>query len=163
MLWIWWAYKTDEISFFRTSQKWGPTHLAVPFLCCTHLLRGMAYSACVINSVAHSFRIFLGSKNLLFVDILNSASRILQCWSYCVKINSAVLCSPLWLMFVLYVFWGRRSFIDPICRNFCMVLSVFKVGFGQLFIFSARHQLDTWTLAPQKTRGMAWFCGCWGF
>ena len=32
---------------------------------------------------------------------------------------------------------------------------VFKVGFGQLFIFSARHQLDTWTLAPQKTRGMA--------
>ena len=27
-------------------------------------------------------------------------------------------------MFVLYVFWGRRSFIDPICRNFCMVLSM---------------------------------------
>ena len=26
--------------------------------------------------------------------------------------------------------------------------------FYQLFIFSARHQLDTWTLAPQKTRGM---------
>ena len=22
------------------------------------------------------------------------------------------------LMFVLYVFWVRRSFIDPICRNF---------------------------------------------
>ena len=31
---------------------------------------------------------------------------------------------------------------------------VFEVGFGQFFIFSARHQLDTWTLAPQKTRGM---------
>ena len=27
--------------------------------------------------------------------------------------------------------------------------------FCQLFIFSARHQLDTWTLAPQRTRGMA--------
>ena len=67
-------------------------------------------------------------------------------------------------MFVLYVFWGRRSFIDPICRYFLHgFVHVFKVGFGQLFIFSARHQLDTWTLAPQKTRGMAWFCGCWGF
>ena len=30
---------------------------------------------------------------------------------------------------------------------------VFAVGFGQFFIFflTARHQLDTWTLAPQKT------------
>ena len=27
-------------------------------------------------------------------------------------------------MFVLYVFWGRRSFIDPICRNSCMGLSM---------------------------------------
>ena len=72
----------------------------------------------------------------------------------------AVLCSPLWLMFVLYVFWGRRSFIDPICCNFCMVLSMFlRLVFGQSFIFCARHQFDTWTLAPLKTRGMAWFCG----
>ena len=46
-------------------------------------------------------------------------------------------------MFVLNVFWGRRSFIDPICRNSCIVLSMFfEVGFGQFFIFSARHQLD---------------------
>ena len=36
-----------------------------------------------------------------------------------------VLCSPLCLMFVLYEFLGRRSFIDPICCNFCMVLSMF--------------------------------------
>ena len=28
-------------------------------------------------------------------------------------------------MFVLYVFWGRRSFIDPICCNSCTVLSMF--------------------------------------
>ena len=34
---------------------------------------------------------------------------------------------------------------------------------SQSFIFSARHQLDTWTHAPQETRGMAWFCGCWEF
>ena len=26
---------------------------------------------------------------------------------------------------------------------------VLEVGFGQFFIFSARHQLDTWTLTPQ--------------
>ena len=31
-----------------------------------------------------------------------------------------------------------------------------------LFFF-ARHQLDTWTPALQKTRDMAWFCGCWEF
>ena len=65
-------------------------------------------------------------------------------------------CSPLWLMFVLYVFWGRRSFIDPICCNFCMVPSMFlRLVFGRSFIFFAGQQLDTWTLAPQKTRGMA--------
>ena len=34
---------------------------------------------------------------------------------------------------------------------------------SQSFIFSARHQLDTWTHARQETRGMAWFCGCWEF
>ena len=28
-------------------------------------------------------------------------------------------------MFVLYEFLGRRSFIDPICCNSCMVLSMF--------------------------------------
>ena len=64
----------------------------------------------------------------------------------------AVLCSPLWLMFVLYVFWGRRSFKDPICPNSCMILSSLEVGFGQSFIFSARHQLDTWTLAPPPAK-----------
>ena len=30
-----------------------------------------------------------------------------------------------------------------------------------LNIFFARHQLDTWTLALQDTRDLAWFCGCW--
>ena len=38
----------------------------------------------------------------------------------------AVLCSLLWLMFLLYVFWGRRSFIDPICCNSYMVLYMFQ-------------------------------------
>ena len=31
---------------------------------------------------------------------------------------------------------------------------VFRLVLANFFIFSARHQLDTWTLAPQKTRGM---------
>ena len=37
-------------------------------------------------------------------------------------------------------------------------LHVFEVGFGQSFtlFFSARHQLDTWTLALHETRGMVW-------
>ena len=65
--------------------------------------------------------------------------------------------SPSWFMFVLlYVFLDRRSFIDPICCNFCMVLSMSLGWFlANFFIFSARHQLDTWALAPQKARGMA--------
>ena len=32
---------------------------------------------------------------------------------------------------------------------------VLNVGFGLPFIFSAGRQLDTWTPAPQKARGMA--------
>ena len=40
------------------------------------------------------------------------------------------------LMFVLYVFWGRRSFIDPICRNFCVVLSMFYRLVLANFLFS---------------------------
>ena len=39
----------------------------------------------------------------------------------------------------------------------------FRFVLANYFIFSAKHQLDTWTLVPQKTRGMAWFCGCWEF
>ena len=59
---------------------------------------------------------------------------------------------------------NHKGLQDPICRNFCMVLSMFcRLVLANFFIFSARHQLDTWTLAPQKTRGMAWFCGCWEF
>ena len=45
-----------------------------------------------------------------------------------------------------------------------MVLAMFLrlVLVNPLFFF-ARHQLDTWTPALQKTRDMAWFCGCWEF
>ena len=38
------------------------------------------------------------------------------------------VCGPLQYFVVnvvLYVFWGRRSFIDPICCNSCLVLSMF--------------------------------------
>ena len=39
-------------------------------------------------------------------------------------------------------------------RTMYYVLCTIVLWFGQLFIFSARHQLETWTLALQKTRGM---------
>ena len=71
------------------------------------------------------------------------------------KINSAVLCSPLWLMFVLYVFWGRRSFIDPICRNFCMVLSMFHRLVLANFLFSLRDINLTLGLLPPR-RHVVW-------
>ena len=42
-----------------------------------------------------------------------------------------------------------------------MVFPCFRGWFWPiLLIFFARHQLDTWTLALQDKRGMAWFCGC---
>ena len=71
------------------------------------------------------------------------------------KINSAVLCSPLWLMFVLYVFWGRRSFIDPICRNSCMVLSMFYRLVLANFLFSLRDINFTLGLLPPR-RHVIW-------
>ena len=57
-------------------------------------------------------------------------------------------------MFVLlYVFLDRRSFIDPICCHFLHgFVHVLRLVLANFFIFSARHQLDTWTLAPQKAR-----------
>ena len=59
--------------------------------------------------------------------------------------------------------WHRySSFLSFLHRRERPLLAG-RVGFGQFFIFSARHQFDTWTLAPQKTGGMAWFCGCWEF
>ena len=47
-------------------------------------------------------------STLLF--LLIRSLQILRSSAY----SFAVLCSPLWLMFVLYEFLGRRSFIDPV-------------------------------------------------
>ena len=51
---------------------------------------------------------------------------------------------------------------DKACRQKAWYILLFKKD-SQSFILSARHQPDTWTNAPQETRGMAWFCGCWEF
>ena len=58
-------------------------------------------------------------------------------------------------MFVLYVFWGRRSFIDPICRNFCMVLSMFYSLVLANFLFSLRDINLTLGLLPPR-RQVVW-------
>ena len=58
-------------------------------------------------------------------------------------------------MFVLYVFWGRRSFIDPICRNFCMVLSMFYRLVLANFLFSLRDINLTLGLLPPR-RHVVW-------
>ena len=67
----------------------------------------------------------------------------------------AVLWSPLWLIFVLYVFWGCRSFIDPICRNSCMVLSMFYRLVLANFLFSLRDINLTLGLLPPR-RHVVW-------
>ena len=63
----------------------------------------------------------------------------------------AVLCSPLWLMFVLYEFLGLGSFMDPICCNFCMVLSMFFRLVLANSLFSLRDiNLTLGLLSPRR-------------
>ena len=58
-------------------------------------------------------------------------------------------------MFVLYVFLDRRSFIDPICCNSCMVLSMFLGWFWPIFLFSLRDINLTLGLLPPR-RHVVW-------
>ena len=58
-------------------------------------------------------------------------------------------------MFVLYVFWGRRSFIDPICRNSCMVLSMCYRLVLANSLFSLRGINLTFGLSPPR-RHVVW-------
>ena len=58
-------------------------------------------------------------------------------------------------MFVLYVFWGRRSHIDPICRNFCMVLSMCLRLVLANYLFSLRDINLTLGLLPPR-RHVVW-------
>ena len=85
-------------------------------------------------------------KNLLIRSL-----QILRSSTY----SFAVLCSPLWLMFSLYVFWGRRSFIDHICRNPGMVLSMFYRLVSANFLFSLRDINLTLGLLPPR-RHVVW-------
>ena len=97
------------------------------------------------NEYAEERRIYkdLISKNNN-VDILNSASRILQCWSYYVKINSA-----------RHEFLGRRPCIDPICCNSCMVLSMYFRLVLANSLFSLRDINLTLKLLPPR-RHVVW-------
>ena len=53
------------------------------------------------------------------------------------------------------IFWGRRSFIDPICRNSCMVLSMFYRLVLANFLFSLRDINLTLGLLPPR-RHVVW-------
>ena len=75
--------------------------------------------------------------------------------------NSATLVN---LIFDLIIDFQNKRFLEGKSPSVKLMISVrtmqksdhvFEVGFGQFFIFSARHQLDTWTLALHETRGMA--------
>ena len=62
---------------------------------------------------------------------------------------------------------GDKNRDDFHCMQMSLVMSirfilflhgsvhVLRLVLINFFIFSARHQLNTWTLAPQKARGMA--------
>ena len=82
-----------------------------------------------------------------FLFLLIRSLQILRSSAY----SFAIQCSPSWFMFVLYVFLDRRSFIDPICCNFCMVLSMFSGWFWPIFLFSLRDiNLTLGLLPPRK-------------
>ena len=53
------------------------------------------------------------------------------------------------------VFWGRRSFIDPICCNFCKVLSMFLTLVLANPLFSLRDINFTLGLLPAR-RHVVW-------
>ena len=60
-------------------------------------------------------------------------------------------------MFVISVFWGRRSIIDPICCNFCMVYMFLRLVLANpLHYFSLRDINLTLGLLPSM-RHMAWY------
>ena len=86
-----------------------------------------------------------------FLFLLIRSLRILRSSAY----SFAVHCSPLWLMFVLYIFLDRRSFIDPICCNSCMVLSMLLCWFWSIFLFSLRDINLTLGLLPPR-RHVVW-------
>ena len=58
-------------------------------------------------------------------------------------------------MFVRYLFWGCRSFVDPICRNFYMVLSMFYRLVLANSLFSLRDINLTLGLLPPR-RHVVW-------
>ena len=58
-------------------------------------------------------------------------------------------------MFVLYEFLGRRSFIDPLCCNSCMVLSMFLRLVLANSLFSLRDINLTLGLLPSR-RHVLW-------
>ena len=58
-------------------------------------------------------------------------------------------------MFVRYLFWGCRSFIVPICRNSCMVLSMFYRLVLSNSLFSLRDINLTLGLLPPR-RHVVW-------
>ena len=59
------------------------------------------------------------------------------------------------IIIVLNVFWGRRSFTDPICRNFCMVLSLCLMLDLADYLFSLRDINLTLGLLPPR-RHVVW-------
>ena len=54
--------------------------------------------------------------------------------------------------------------VNKILQSICCIVWFCPSFWGWfwpiLHILFARHQIDTWTLALQDTRDMAWFCGC---
>ena len=86
-----------------------------------------------------------------FLFLLIRSLQILRSSAY----SFALHCSPLWFMFVLNVFLDRRSFIDPICCNFCMVLSMFLSWCWPISLFSLRDINLTLGLLPPR-RHVVW-------
>ena len=51
-------------------------------------------------------------------------------------------------MFVIYVFWGRRSIIDPICCNFCMVCMFLRLVLANPLRYFSLRDINLLALGP---------------
>ena len=79
----------------------------------------------VLMSCKGNFRVVRSVLRILVAEF--NMSTCYFCWSglHTNPPFGIFVCGPLWFMFVLNVFWSRRSSIDPIFCGFCMVLSMF--------------------------------------
>ena len=122
--------------------------MEVVYACFGRFIRNISLSSVICltelhSFVGHSFRGKITCRTCYAPIIVNKGTLLSNsennvaashsvstlCWAH----SFVVICSALWVMFVLYVFWGHRSFIDLIAELVCVKCTskapwVIKIG-----------------------------------